>query len=252
LSTDELKILKIGGSVLTEKSSGVFDKPLMEEIKRIAGEISHQPGNLILVHGAGSFGHPYIEKYRLKETRDVHGAIITHMACKRLNTLFCNALLDKGMDAVPIHPLTGIKVGRDIEIELEFITGLIKNGVIPVYHGDVVYNRYRDRFEVLSGDRIVFELVKLLRCSRVGFATDVKGLIINGELQDEIRISPDILKEVGEAEEKSDVTGGMKGKIMSILRLPQKSEVLIFSGLEEGNIIKFLKGEKVGTRLKSD
>ena len=64
-------ILKIGGSILTEKDSA---KPEVdyESLERIAGEIekalySDEMSNdlvdgLIIVHGAGSFGHPPAKK----------------------------------------------------------------------------------------------------------------------------------------------------------------------------------------------
>ena len=54
-------ILKIGGSILTNKDS-IESEVDSESLKRIALEIKSSLDNsfkeLIIVHGAGSFGHP--------------------------------------------------------------------------------------------------------------------------------------------------------------------------------------------------
>lgn len=49
------RILKIGGSILTDKSQELKARP--DVILRLAMEISERPEGLVLVHGAGSFGH---------------------------------------------------------------------------------------------------------------------------------------------------------------------------------------------------
>ena len=61
-----LTILKIGGSIITDKNAddGAAN---YDEIKRIADEISKHHGRLVVVHGAGSFGHPQAKKYALTE-----------------------------------------------------------------------------------------------------------------------------------------------------------------------------------------
>ena len=58
-------ILKLGGSVITRKDSLT---PALDSsnLTRIAREISNSSYNkLILVHGAGSFGHPYAREYAI-------------------------------------------------------------------------------------------------------------------------------------------------------------------------------------------
>lgn len=244
----ELKILKIGGSVITDKSRGFFEKAREEEMIRIAEEIGANPGNLIIIHGAGSFGHPYVEKFGRDMTASA--SVLTHMACRRLNTLFCNALFESGVNVIPINPFSALRAGEELEIDEDFIFALVEEGIVPVLHGDMVYNRSKKTFEVLSGDRIAFEMAKKMSISRIGFATDAPGVIVDGEAQDELNIEQDLLQFIEEAESKSDVTGGMRGKLKSLLELPSNSEVLIFSGLEQGNILKFLNNENVGTKIR--
>ena len=60
---DRLTILKIGGSVITDKSKIL--KPNISSMKNIS-KILKKFDRVILVHGAGSFGHYYARKYKLQ------------------------------------------------------------------------------------------------------------------------------------------------------------------------------------------
>ena len=249
---NELKILKIGGSVITDKSPGVFEKARMDIIERIAEEISMKPENLILVHGAGSFGHPYVEKFNLRNRMDYKAVCLTHLACRRLNAILCNSLFEKGVNVIPFNPLSCMKVNKKIDIDGTFLKSIVNEGLVPVTHGDMIYNRQNNAFEVLSGDKIVIEIAKMLNIRKIGFATDTEGLVVDGKVVEKAKLNRELVEIVGNAEAKSDVTGGMRGKIETLLQLPKNSEVLIFSGFEKGNILKFLNNEKVGTELKRD
>ena len=65
-------ILKIGGSILTNKNA--VSEVDTKSLKRIASEIKSSLDNsfkeLIIVHGAGSFGHPPAKKYKIGEKFD--------------------------------------------------------------------------------------------------------------------------------------------------------------------------------------
>lgn len=252
-NTGELKILKIGGSVITNKSKDVIEEENGAEIRRVSREISSDPENLILVHGVGSFGHPQVEKYNLKvEKNNIKGVIETHLACVKLNYLFCKALFKEGIHPAPVCPFSALRLTPSLEFDIHFISNLVRKGITPVFHGDMVYDEVNDCFEVVSGDTIVVELAKSMDIKKIGYATDVEGLIISDGIMDEVLIDDELIAHLGSAQSKSDVTGGMKGKVESMLKLKTGSEALIFSGLVEGNIRNFLKGKKVGTRLKRD
>src|SRR5450759_1915730 len=63
--------------------------------------------DLVLVHGAGSFGHPQAAAY-LSKGRSISDAWKTHRAVSSLNTLFINELHSQRVPALPIHPLDSI------------------------------------------------------------------------------------------------------------------------------------------------
>jgi isopentenyl phosphate kinase len=237
-------ILKIGGSVITDKTKGVFNKAKLEMIefvvKAIAENLSY---SLILVHGVGSFGHPYVEKYKLKEEKNLEGVIRAHLSCKELNTILCKKMLEYGLKPYPMHPFISFKI---VDSKLVFDKDLIENalceGFIPVLHGDMVYNVSENKFEVLSGDNIVVELAKHFEADRIGFATDVDGVIIDGHVA-KVITSKDVDK-IGYAENKSDVTGGMRDKVLKVLRA--KIRAYIFNARD---LSRFLRGEEVGTLI---
>jgi isopentenyl phosphate kinase len=58
-------VLKIGGSVVTDKNQASTPRP--EQIRRIAAEIKEgKSSKLVLIHGAGSFGHHQAREFGLK------------------------------------------------------------------------------------------------------------------------------------------------------------------------------------------
>ena len=60
-------LLKIGGSVLTDKRR---ESTLREDnLRMVARQIADaKSSRLILVHGAGSFGHPQVVKYLIQRS----------------------------------------------------------------------------------------------------------------------------------------------------------------------------------------
>ncbi len=236
-------ILKIGGAVITDKSVGVVNQAKFDELERIAKVIAENLSDeLILVHGVGSFGHPHVLKYGLMEKKNVDGVVVTHLSCVSLNVMFCGYMHKFGLRPVPIHPLSTFKIVEErLTFDSELIGSLVKEGFIPVIHGDMVYNVTNRRFEVLSGDRIAVELAKVFKPKALGFATDVEGVIVNGKVVEELSG-----KDFDELDEKkSDVTGGMVGKVKSIIEAGVEARIFHAKDLD-----RFLKGEEVGTLVR--
>ncbi len=248
-------VLKLGGALITDKRKGVFDRAREGVIRRIAEEVANaieggKVGRLILVHGAGSFGHPYVEKYGVERLeKDVWGVSDTHLACERLCGVVCKALIEAGVPPAPVHPFSCFRVeGNRILFDRSVFAKLIEDGFVPVTHGDVV--RGGRGWKVLSGDDIAVELALHFGAERVGFATNTQ-LVVNGRRVEEFSLSSSELSlEAHEAGRRvSDVTGGMAGKLRKVEKVVRRSEVFIFSGLKRGSVSAFLNGEKVGTKI---
>ncbi|MDD1657603.1 MAG: isopentenyl phosphate kinase family protein [Methanomicrobiales archaeon] len=215
-------IVKLGGSVITEKSGPCrIDRKRLSEVSRA---ISRRKGMLLtLVHGAGSCGHPQAARYRIQEGVDGsnrQGITITHAAVAGLNRAVVQALRREGVDAMGLHPLhlCVAEDGRIASFPLEPLERLQALGITPVLHGDVVADRARGA-SIVSGDQLVTFLAAGLACSRVGVATNVKGVLgPDGKVVPRIDAASVRDLPLGGSGAR-DVTGGMRGKVEELLRL---------------------------------
>src|SRR3989337_3329869 len=100
-------VLKIGGSVITDKNGDLAAKT--EVINRLAEEVAKANlKNLIVVHGGGSFGHPTAQKHGIKEGLKMDsqkvGFAETHHVMTVLNGLVMDALVWHNVPAVSVTP----------------------------------------------------------------------------------------------------------------------------------------------------
>ncbi len=245
------RILKIGGSILTDKSRELAARPL--EISRIAHEISSQPDDLVLVHGAGSFGHIPARKYRLSQEFSRVGLRVTHNSVARLCELVVEALGQAGVESLPVHPLSCLLLnsGRIERFLLDPIREMLKNGIIPVLHGDVAMD-YARGAAIVSGDQLVTYLATALQADVVAVGSNVDGVLVSGRPLPSIsrKDLPEFESAIG-GSAGVDVTGGMRGKLLELLDLADLGiESVIFNAGIEGNIAQALKGETLGTRIR--
>jgi isopentenyl phosphate kinase len=223
-----------------------------EEILRVAEEIAKAPLDLILVHGAGSFGHVPAKEYGLPQRFSPEGLMITHRSVARLNELVVDALSRAGAKSLPVHPLscTLLQDGRIECLAVEPLVEMVKDGLIPVLHGDVAMDSSR-KAGIVSGDQLVSYLAGALRAEVVAVGTNVDGVIFQGRPVE--MITRDNLLHIEEAIGGStgvDVTGGMKGKLLELLHLADKgTNSIIFNAGKKGNITRALRGESIGTAV---
>jgi isopentenyl phosphate kinase len=250
-------ILKIGGSVITEKDSDIPERAKVGEIERIANEISsfksESDSNIILIHGAGSFGHPQAMKYKLNEEFNAGGAYLTHASVKKLNSIVLESLNNAGVPSLPVHPLNSClsENGQIVYFQVGQIKIMLKRRIMPVLHGDVVMDRVKG-VSVLSGDRIIPYLASQLKASRIGAGSDVDGVLDEkGNVLK--KITPlsfrDMKKDI-KGSTSIDVTGGMLGKVSELLKLANKGiGSRIFNASRKGMVAGFLNGEEIGTLI---
>ncbi|WP_406661108.1 isopentenyl phosphate kinase [Methanolobus sp. ZRKC3] len=248
-----ITILKIGGSVITDKSAD-NGAARQEEIRRIAEEIAGFKSRLVIVHGAGSFGHPQAKRYGLTDQFDPLGSIITHRSVKELNDIIVDELNEAGVSAIGLHPMncTISDDGRISEMSLNIITSMLDTGFVPVLHGDVVMDKKLGT-SVLSGDQIVPYLASKLNAERVGIGSAENG-VLDGDGKTIANINPgnfDNIKGFIGGSANTDVTGGMLGKVLELLDLSEVSNTTsyIFNAGNAGNISGFLNGESIGTAI---
>lgn len=262
LSMRELTILKIGGSVITNKGGELEAR--MQDMNRLAEEIkSANVSDLIIVHGGGSFGHPLAQKYSLnlgfKEENQKIGFAETHHIMTVLNGLFMDALVWRGIPAVSISPSSCIitKKGRIQHFEKTPLEMLLKMRFLPVMYGDAVMDTELG-FAILSGDQLVSYLATTFDANRVVIGVDVDGLYDNdpktaktAKLLSHLTLKElkSLLNNLGRSA-ACDVTGGMMGKVNELLPVIEKGiPVMIVNAAKPKYIYKALKGEKVNCTL---
>ena len=206
-------ILKLGGSVITEKAAGSAGVIRSDTLASVATKLARYPDlPLLIVHGAGSFGHPQAKAYHIQKgvTRENRKGIYeTHLAVNKLNTTVVEVLRSHGIEAVPVHPLHGCKASDGVLVDSNFnhLDLMIGLGLVPVIHGDVVMDRERGAC-IVSGDQLIRVLAEELRMDRVGLATDVPGLLAeDGSVVRELRQSTAHQVTIGHSGHL-DVTGG--------------------------------------------
>ncbi|MGQ9530523.1 MAG: isopentenyl phosphate kinase [Candidatus Bathycorpusculaceae bacterium] len=266
MSELELTILKIGGSVITDKSGELTAR--MRDINRLAQEIRDaNVKNLIIIHGGGSFGHPIAKKYAInvgfKEESQRIGFAETHHVMTVLNGLFMDALIWREVPAVSITPSSCImtKRGRIQCFEEAPLKALLKMGFLPVMFGDAVLD-VEWGFTILSGDQLASHIATRLNAKRIIMGVDVDGLYdtdprVKKTAKMLKHLTLEELKELQSSLEKPtayDVTGGMFGKIAELIPAIEKGiPVTILNATKPNYIYKALKKEKVeGTTIEKE
>jgi len=247
------RILKLGGSIITDKSADCA--PDRDRLALIASAIADAPsGGIIVIHGAGSCGHPEAKRYHLDKGASIgntEGIFVTHRAVSSLNDAVVTALREEGVPALGIHPLhTGIADnGRLAGFECRHLEKMLMLGMVPVIHGDVVMDLSRGAC-IVSGDQLVRYLAVALGISRVGLATDVPGVLDGGVVVPKITRKTVPNLQIGNSSH-TDVTGGMRGKINELLGLADAG--IVSDIFHVSRIPDFLKGSgHGGTIVRGD
>ena len=259
--TPEPTILKLGGSVITDKSTRetVDEASLRRAADAIAAHLRtdgmsitgtrDDPRRLVLVHGAGSFGHYYASEHGVTTTEGTDDAAATlsiHDAMKRLNTRVLERFHEREVPALPVHPLSaGTRNARGaFEFAVEAVETMLEAGFVPVLHGDVVAQAGAGA-TIVSGDEVLAVLGARLGADRVGLCSAVPGVLdANGAVIERIDSSDAVADLLG-GSEATDVTGGMTRKVETLLALDVPASIFGLDGLEA-----FLAGDSPGTRVE--
>ncbi|UCF45173.1 MAG: isopentenyl phosphate kinase family protein [Candidatus Bathyarchaeota archaeon] len=259
-------ILKIGGSVITDKNGELAART--EVMNRLAEEIQKANiKNLIIVHGGGSFGHPTAQKYGikegLKEDAQKVGFTETHHVMTVLNGLVMDALVWHNIPALSVTPSCCVVTenGRIRFFEDTILKMLLKMGFVPVLYGDTTLDE-KLGFTVLSGDQIGSHLARKFNAAKIVIGVDTDGLYDsdpkvakNAKLYKHLTLEE--LKKIKGRLGKStaaDVTGGMLGKIAELIpAIEEGIPVAIVNATKPNRTYKALIGDMVeGTVIEKE
>ncbi len=264
----KLVIIKLGGSIITDKSKST-PTPRLENINNLSSEISelYKSGRykFILVHGAGSYGHPIAKKYSLHlgmktEEQSMAFSEINQIMLD-LNKIIMESLIKYHLPVVNFIPHTFISqsAGKLRGFDYQLIKAALFKNRIPVLYGDCVLDN-KWGCSILSGDTIVSYLAKKLTAKKIIFMSDVDGIYDSDPKQNPqakliSQINNNNLSEVLQGltlNNKFDVTGEMKGKILRIKQDLREIEINIVNGLKTDSLEKVMLLNQIGTRLLFD
>lgn len=240
-------VLKLGGSVITDKErEGELDEV---GLAGAADAVAGASDELVLVHGGGGFAHPRAEAHGVTDTdgtRDAAAVTDIHDAMTDLSDAVVGALQDRGVAALPVDTLA--VASRDAAGTLSLPAGpverMLGEGFLPAVHADPVVQEGAGA-TILSGDEIVTSLARSLGADRVGLCSEVPGVLdADGSVIDRVDSWADVADVLG-GSAGTDVTGGMAGKVRTLLDLSVTAHVFGPDGLES-----FLDGGCPGTEIR--
>jgi isopentenyl phosphate kinase len=260
-----LTLLKLGGSVITDKSGQ--QAPDMPLIERLAGELQAarqaDPQLAVVVgHGSGSFGHPVAARYGIQRGiapgASWQGFAETAAAALRLNRIVVDALLAASLPALSLQPSATLRSERGslTHWDVESVQLALARGMLPVVHGDVSFDTAQGA-AIISTEQLFRHLAlhTALRPARIilvgeagVFTADPHSdpsavripLITSGS------IAP-VLSSAGNSH-ATDVTGGMRSKLelmWSLIEAQPALEVQLI-GPQPGLLARALLGQARG------
>jgi isopentenyl phosphate kinase len=223
-------VVKWGGSLITDKEHLCTAKlDIIKSLSNVVKQCVDSGLDVILVHGAGSFGHLRAKHWRLNEGL-LPGVIFdSQNDCESqeqaismvrnemltLNKYIVESLDNVGLEAVVSSPHEWVRnIGSNFDGDIIRNFSYIKNS-INITHGDVVECDGDRNFGILSGDDLVVRLCKEIpNVKRLVFAIGgVDGIL---KRPPHVASKDDLIEEwspgmkfIGIHDQDIDVTGGI-------------------------------------------
>jgi isopentenyl phosphate kinase len=236
-------LIKLGGSIITNK-----EKPLSPRRKSIDGivrSLKKTNEDVIVVHGGGSFGHYWSVKYDMHtkpKKYDVKGVSIVKNSMVELNKIILDSFLKNKLNPYCLPP-TDYMIGNKSSIKkIKEVKKIASSGMIPISFGDALWYGNK-KFYILSGDKIMSILAKVLRPRLSIFVLNVDGVYTNSKSK---KIISDFKNEkISFKNVKMDVTGGMSRKIEEAVKISKMGlKVFFVNGNKPERIVNAIKGKK--------
>ena len=204
--------------------------------------------SIVLVHGAGSFGHIPAKRWDLasgfRKPSQLRGLSITKSKLLEWEAIIGDEFL---RERVPLFQLSTSDFvvtnrGRIRSADMGPIRKWLSIGCIPSLGGDLVTDVKRG-FAILSGDQLAAHLAIKLAASRLIFGIDVDGIFdANPKLSTRAKLLGSIstgqasgLIKMAGISFTPDVTGGMAGKISEAVVAARRGIPVYFVNLTKGN-----------------
>jgi len=236
-------LIKLGGSIITNKQKPLT--PNISAINKIAIQLKKVREPIIIVHGGGSFGHYWSVRYDMHTKPAKYnkkGVAIVKNSMIELNKIILDSFLKNNLNPYCLPPTDFMSGDKADTKKVKEILRIAKDGLVPVSYGDVLWHG-QNKFYILSGDRIMGILAKVLKPRLAIFVLNVDGVYSDmktKKLLHEIKGQKTSISEVG-----MDVTGGMTRKIKEAIMISKGGvNVFLVNGNKPERIVNAIKGKK--------
>ncbi|HII36624.1 MAG TPA: isopentenyl phosphate kinase family protein [Nitrosopumilaceae archaeon] len=242
-------LIKLGGSIITNKQKPLT--PNLSAINKIVSQLKKIKEPIIVVHGGGSFGHYWSVKYDMhtkpaKYNKKGVSAVKNSMIA--LNKIILDSFLKNGLNPYCLPPTDFMLGNKADQKKVREIAKIAKAGLVPISYGDVMWYG-KNKFYILSGDKIMGILSKILKPRLVIFTLNVDGVYSDMRSKKLLREIKGKNPEISKVE--MDVTGGMSRKIKEAISISKSgTKVLLVNGNNPDRIVNAAKGKFEGTLFK--
>tara|TARA_B100001123_G_C15244303_1_gene1000301 strand:+ start:748 stop:1560 length:813 start_codon:yes stop_codon:yes gene_type:complete len=267
-SGNERVVIKLGGSLITEKSK--LCTPRREVIKEIALAINELRSNgisMILVHGAGSFGHLKAKSWSLDKgtNESISGGFGLTSQIDAVNSVRADM---EHLNSIIVDELSNLDIPTMVHPPRDWVTGIGHNftgdlsrfasyDFVHITFGDVVDCNDERLFGILSGDDLIYRIgTEMENVSRIIFAMgDVDGLMTEPPESENSKLiqtwsSKDGIN--GLHDENVDVTGGIFLKASRAAKAAECGlDVLFIRGTKNRIISASMGKDCISTRIIS-
>ncbi|HWY34423.1 MAG TPA: isopentenyl phosphate kinase [Nitrosopumilaceae archaeon] len=236
-------LIKLGGSIITNKQKPLT--PNISAINKIAIQLKKIREPIIIVHGGGSFGHYWSVRYNMHTKPAKYskkGVAIVKNSMIELNKIILDSFLKNKLNPYCLPPTDFMFGDKADTKKVKEILRIAKDGLVPVSYGDVLWHG-QNKFYILSGDKIMEILAKVLKPRLAVFVLNVDGVYSDmktKKLLYEIKSQKTTISKVG-----MDVTGGMTRKIKEATMISKVGvNVFLVNGNKPERIVNAIKGKK--------
>jgi isopentenyl phosphate kinase len=234
-------LIKLGGSIITNKERPLAPNKTL--IRNISIHLKKVKEPMIIIHGGGSFGHYWSVKYDMHTKPDRYnskGVSLVKNSMVELNSIILKSFVESGLNPYCVPPSDFMIGDKPIKRKVKEIPKIAHSGLIPISYGDVMWYG-KNKFYILSGDKIMGILSKILKPRLAIFATNVDGVYSDmktRKLVSEFRSEKPITTKVS-----MDVTGGMTRKIQEARVISKNGiEVFFVNGKFPNRIVNAING----------
>ena len=233
-------LIKLGGSIITNKEKPL--SPRRKTIDNLAKSLKKISEPMIIVHGGGSYGHYWSVRYDMHtqpRKYSIRGVSIVKNSMIELNKIILDSFVKHRLSPYCLPPTDFMTGNKPITSKVKEIEKISKSGLIPVTFGDALWYGQNKTY-ILSGDKIMTHLAKILKPKLTIFALNEDGLY------SDLKTKELIYELKGEKPKISDnlmdVTGGMTRKVEEASKISKMGlNVFFVNGNKPQRIVKAVK-----------